>query len=296
MNDETQAPAPETNVTEAAQEPLNAVSTPVEGAPATPTEVTEGEGLNTPLVESKPKQTGAEKRIAELLYERKVVQERERLAQEQNRQLLELLNAQKQTQQPQVQPSNDDPKPNLANFSDYDEYVAANAAWTARNEYKRIRAEETKAEQARQFAAQQQQQQQSQQKYVSEVASAWSSVALRGEEKFPDFEEKVFGIPAEHMPATIAEAIATSPVGEEVAYYLGTHLDIAKKIASLKPIDQIREITKLEMRAGKTAQSNAPTPITPVQGGAINDALSDKDDQSDWYRKREEQIKKRRGY
>jgi site-specific DNA-cytosine methylase len=212
--------------------------------------------------------------------------------------LLELLNAQKQTQQPQqpVTQGNDDPKPNLANFQDYDEYMSAHAAWTARNEYRRIRTEETKAEQARQFAAQQQQQKQSQEKYVSEVASSWAAVSKRGEERFPDFEEKVFGIPAEHMPATIAEAIATSPVGDEVAYYLGTHREIIKQIAAMSPINQIKEIAKLEIRAGKSAQSNAPTPITPVQGGAINDALNDTDSFAEWERKREAQIKKRRGY
>jgi hypothetical protein len=97
------------------------------------------------------------------------------------------------------------------------------------------------------------------------------------------------------MPATVAEAIATSPVGDEVAYYLGTHREIAKQIASLKPIDQIREIAKLEMRAGKSAQSNAPTPITPVQGGAaINDAPSDTDSFEEWERKRLAQKRKRK--
>lgn len=295
MNDDAQS-APEANVTATAQEPLNeaANTTQVEGTSASPQE---GEGqLNAPLVEAKPKQTGAEKRIAELLYERKAVQERERVAQEQNRQLLELLNAQKQTQQPQVQPSNEDPKPNLANYQDYDEYMAAHAAWTARAEYKRIRAEETKAEQARQFAAQQQQQKQSQEKYVSEIATSWEANRLRGEGRFPDFEEKVYGIPAEHMPATIAEAIATSPVGDEVAYYLGTHREVLKQISTMTPINQIREIAKLEMRAGKAAQSNAPAPINPVQGSnPTSSRPSSKDSKEDWFRKRKAEFMKNRG-
>lgn len=281
---------PVNDVTAVAQEPLaDAASEATEVAQET-SAVPEGEGALNPPV--KPKKDGLEKRVQELLSDRKLIQERERLAREENRRLLDLLNSQKPTEQ-KTQPTSDDPIPDLKDFSDYDAYVAAKAAWAARAEYKRIRTEEQAAEQARNFATKQQQESQARDEYTRNISVSWDKLAMRGENKFPDFSEKVHTIPDSLLPPAVVEAIATSSVGDEVAYYLGTHREIAKSIAAMSPIDQVREITRLELRAAKP--SSAPTPVTPVNGGsAINDAPSEKDSFAEWERKRLAQKRKRK--
>ena len=68
-----------------------------------------------------------------------------------------------------------------------------------------------------------------------------------------------------------AVAVMEADNGDEIAYYLGTHLDEAKAIAALSPTAQIRAIGKLEAKlaaepAKPSPTSKAPAPINPVSG------------------------------
>lgn len=84
--------------------------------------------------------------------------------------------------------------------------------------------------------------------------------------------------------------------GGDVAYYLGTHMDEAKKIAAMPPLKQIIEVGKiahkLSLEPSKPKPSKAPAPISPLSGAAAPDssAPSDKDDMATWIKKRNTQV------
>lgn len=85
--------------------------------------------------------------------------------------------------------------------------------------------------------------------------------------KYDDFDEVATN---PNLPITDAMAfeIRGSDIGEEIHYYLGTHLDEAKRIAKLHPLTQAKELGKLEAKLAAAQPepvklSNAPDPITP---------------------------------
>jgi hypothetical protein len=62
----------------------------------------------------------------------------------------------------------------------------------------------------------------------------------------------------------MAAFIADSERGGDVAYHLGSHLDEADRIARLTPIQQVRELAKLESTlAAPPAPTRTPAPIVP---------------------------------
>ena len=86
-------------------------------------------------------------------------------------------------------------------------------------------------------------------------------------DKYDDFETVAYN---PNLPITneMAEAIQTSDVGPDVAYYLGSNPKEAARISRLSPIQQAREIGKIEVTLTTTPPvkktSAAPAPITPV--------------------------------
>ena len=86
-------------------------------------------------------------------------------------------------------------------------------------------------------------------------------------DKYDDFEQVVKN-PNLPISDAMAEAIKASEVGPDVAYYLGTNIKEAARIAKLSPLLQAKEIGKIE---GKLADNptikkttSAPAPISPV--------------------------------
>ena len=89
--------------------------------------------------------------------------------------------------------------------------------------------------------------------------------AKRG--NFQDFEEVAYG--HQFMDEGMASRIFTMDKGPEVAYHLGSNLDVAEKIASMNKIDQAAELAKIEMQVQSLKPklvSDAPDAITPLQG------------------------------
>ena len=86
-------------------------------------------------------------------------------------------------------------------------------------------------------------------------------------DKYDDFEEVAYN-PRLPITDAMAEAIQSSDVGPDVAYYLGSNPKEAARIAQLSPIQQAREIGKIEVKLTTTPPvkktSSAPAPITPV--------------------------------
>lgn len=97
--------------------------------------------------------------------------------------------------------------------------------------------------------------------------------------RYPDFEEKVVkgaNAPEPTWEATpvMALAMKTSDVGPDVAYHLATNPEESKRIARLSPLEQAREMGRLEGRFTRPStpapkkESAAPPPPTTVTRGA----------------------------
>jgi hypothetical protein len=103
----------------------------------------------------------------------------------------------------------------------------------------------------------------------AELERTWQDRQNKAMEKYDDYYEVVTNrsVPLnDHM----ANAIMESELGPDVAYYLGTHLNEAQRIASLSSVSAIREIGKIEARLGSTSTkktTQSPSPINPVEGG-----------------------------
>jgi hypothetical protein len=121
--------------------------------------------------------------------------------------------------------------------------------------------------------------------------------------KVPDYFEV-----AHYAPITdsMAEIVMESEMSAELAYHLGKNRQVALNLSRLTPLQQAREIGRIEAKlAAKPtppATSNAPPPAPKIGGasdagtGAKPDAPdSDKLSDAEWTRRRNQQVAKRRG-
>lgn len=131
------------------------------------------------------------------------------------------------------------------------------------------------------------------------VAESFQAKAEAAAEKYADFDEVVSN-PSLRINEAMAEFIADSDIGGEVAYHLGKHPRIAAQIADMSPIKAARELTRIEAELAskpKATLSRAPDPITPVsaRGRTSSSALpSDSDDIETWVRKERARMAARR--
>jgi hypothetical protein len=110
--------------------------------------------------------------------------------------------------------------------------------------------------------------------------------------------------PAVPITANMAEDIAESEFGPQLAYYLGKNPDVARQIAALNPRAASRELGKIEARisAPKPAPTPSKAPPPPPKIAATDSTVSVKptDPDSDssmsdaeWFRAREKQIRRK---
>lgn len=177
----------------------------------------------------------------------------------------QLESARQQQQQPA-----DPNAPRLGDFDDVEKYAAAREKYASERVLKQQEAHR-KA--------------QSHQQAHDQMLGNWEARTDKGEEKYPDFAEKVGDI----KPTTPwAVAIMNAENGEDVAYHLGSNLDLAQQISSLPPLQQFLAIGRLsEKLAAQPARpktpSKAPAPINPVSGSASPSATpSSRDDFGAW--------------
>lgn len=102
----------------------------------------------------------------------------------------------------------------------------------------------------------------------TEVENAWLDRVEKATEKYDDFEQVVIKNPTLQITPEMAEAIKTSDNGPDVAYWLALNPQEASRIARLTPLQQAREIGKIEVKVAAEPivkkTSSAPEPITPV--------------------------------
>lgn len=87
-----------------------------------------------------------------------------------------------------------------------------------------------------------------------------------------DFDEVAIAVP--ELPNGVADALMQSEQGPELIYHLGTHLDVADKLAGMTPQAAMMELGRISTSmnaAPKLKTSAAPDPIETLNsGGSIS--------------------------
>ncbi|OGA94975.1 MAG: hypothetical protein A3E79_06300 [Burkholderiales bacterium RIFCSPHIGHO2_12_FULL_61_11] len=121
------------------------------------------------------------------------------------------------------------------------------------------------------------------QRQQSAIDSGYADRVEKALDKYDDFEQVAYN-PNLKITAAMAETIKASDTGPDIAYYLGSNPKEAARIAELPPLQQAREIGKIEAKVianppvKKT--SSAPDPITPVKGNASGQSFDTTDPRS----------------
>lgn len=138
------------------------------------------------------------------------------------------------------------------------------------------------------------------------VVSAYRAREDDARDKYDDFQNVVYGPHAVFTDA-MTGAILESDIGPEIAYYLGSKPNEARRIADMSPFAQAKEIGRLEasLAANPPAKrtSSAPPPIAPVTARSANTSYDTTDPRSlktmtteQWIEaERARQIKRLRG-
>lgn len=223
-----------------------------------------GEEVEDHDKEHKPDLTPAPEK-AWMARERKARQAAERKAEESQRMLSEALETMKRmVPQPVAEPVKATPKRD--DYEDPDAYAEAKASFLAEQ------AVATKIAEFRQQEVEKQQEQAKQQ-----YQRAIDAFVAKGQDKYPDFEEKCLHQPPSVMPVSEAmrDAVFAMDDGQEVLYHLADNPDEARKIFALPTAAQqalamgrIETKLKAPPPAPKPKPTAAPAPIKPVNGGA----------------------------
>jgi len=175
--------------------------------------------------ESKPKKSPHE-RIQELANKRR---EAEAKADAAERKAAE-LEARVLSLQANAQPIAESAKPMRSQYATDDDYIEALSDYKAKQA---IREREEQQAKARADAEQ------------AEVAEAWSKRQEAAMKRLPDYAD-VIGKSEVNIPAHIHQALLESEQGPDIAYYLASYPDEAKRIVQMKPLAAIKRIAALE--------------------------------------------------
>jgi hypothetical protein len=100
-----------------------------------------------------------------------------------------------------------------------------------------------------------------------EIEDAYADREEEARSKYDDFDQVVQN-PKLRITNEMAETIKASDNGPDLAYWLGSNPKEAARISAMPPLQQAREIGKLEAKLGSNPitkpTSSAPAPIKPV--------------------------------
>ena len=218
------------------------------------------------------RRTRAAKRIEALLRERHVL--REQLA----KQSQETPQAPPAEAPPPAQAPAEDAEPTLTQFSQepdpYAAYTAANARWHARQEFQKQTDQQSTANRTAHLEASVQKAQDTRDGKLDEVRK-----------RLPDFDQAYTTmyetLPTDGKQRPLVETLLTSPIGHEMAHYLGTHPKAVGDLYNQPTLKaHLRAIGKIEaqVEAGlqktgtpvSTPVGTPPPPMNPVGGGATS--------------------------
>jgi len=226
-----------------------AVSNPITDAKPESIEVEgEEEGKVVPKPDPIPK--GVQKRIDRAVRDKYEAEARSRA-------LEERIAAMEQRQYQQPQPRQQDTaEPTIDKFENFDEYVAAKAAYIAKQQIEStLSAREQRQEAERQAAEQ------------SKIADSWGKRVMQATAEMPDFED-VLSSSDLPMTGVMRQAIMESDVGPKLAYYLATHPEETAQISAMSGTGAVRALGRIEERLASqkpvVKTTNAPAPVVPV--------------------------------
>lgn len=251
----------------------NAISSPAQVTEAPAVEKTvDAEVSATETTEEPKKVNKVQTRINQLT--------RERYEAKQETDGLRKKVAQLEANQKPEAPSQPDIKaPNEDDFDTDSEFQQANATFIADNAvnkaYAKIQADNDTRDQAGKATAREAE--------LTDKKSVFEKNVDSKRQNFEDFEDVAYG--HSFMDRDIAEQIFDMDKGPEVAYHLGSNLDVAEKIFALIPVQRARELTKLEFQVEALKPklvSGAPDPITPIGSGQGADPDPDNMTADEW--------------
>ena len=138
----------------------------------------------------------------------------------------------------------------------------------------------------------------------SEIIESYHDKEEEARVKYDDFEQVAYN-PKLPITDVMAQTIQSSEVGPDMAYYLGSNPKEADRISRLAPLQQAKELGKIEAKLADNPvvkkTSSAPAPIAPVTARSTGSPATDTTDPraiksmttSEWIEAdRQRQIKK----
>ena len=105
------------------------------------------------------------------------------------------------------------------------------------------------------------------QKQQNQILEAYHNREQEALDKYDDFEQVAYN-PTLPITGVMAQAVRASDIGPEIAYWLGSNVKEADRIARLDPVLQAKEIGRIEAKLSSDPPvkrtSSAPAPIRPV--------------------------------
>ena len=138
----------------------------------------------------------------------------------------------------------------------------------------------------------------------SELLESFHEREEEARNKYDDFEQVAYN-PKLPITNEMAQTIQASEVGPDMAYYLGSNPKEAERISRLSPLQQAKELGKIEAKLAESPvvkkTSSAPAPIAPITARSTGSSATDTTDPrsiksmstSEWIEaERQRQIKK----
>ena len=138
----------------------------------------------------------------------------------------------------------------------------------------------------------------------SEIIESYHDREEDARNKYDDFEQVAYN-PKLPITDAMAQTIQSSDVGPDMAYYLGSNPKEADRISRLSPLQQAKELGKIEAKLADNPvvkkTSSAPAPIAPITARSSGSPATDTTDPrsiksmstSEWIEaERQRQIKK----
>ena len=141
-------------------------------------------------------------------------------------------------------------------------------------------------------------------KAQSAIVESYHDLEEDARNKYDDFEQVAYN-PKLPITDAMAQTIQSSDVGPDMAYYLGSNPKEAERISRLAPLQQAKELGKIEAKLAESPvvkkTSSAPAPIAPITARSTGSPATDTTDPrsiksmstSEWIEaERQRQIKK----
>lgn len=180
---------------------------------------------------------------------------------------------------PQVmmgQPDPHDPEPALEQFADqgdpYAAYIGAQARWHARQQIREFQTERAGVERAQQV-----------EQRIDTAQRAWDAKVPEVKTRYPDFDAAYGELfdsltrEGQEKSRPLVTFLLTSPVGHDVAYFLGNHPEEVSRLFGVPSLDaHLRAIGALEARVQQSLAAvptpplttRTPAPTIPVNTGS----------------------------